>query len=87
MTLTELKGRYARIHREIDSFGSTGQPNEAMLARLMFELDRVDDDLASYRRRAVAAPTLSEVIAVDSLDVYLDIDPQHHHQQRRAAHA
>jgi hypothetical protein len=85
MTLNELKGRYARLSAEIDSFGSDGQPNEAKLARLMFELDRVDDELAAYRRRAVAAPTLSEVIALDSLDLYLDLDP-HHHQQA-AAHA
>jgi hypothetical protein len=65
MNLTQLKGRYARLRAEIDAFGNAGEPNQAKLARLMFELDRVDDELAAYRRRADAAPTLSDVVALD----------------------
>jgi hypothetical protein len=86
MTLKELKGKYARLREEINSFGDAGHPNHAKLARLTFELDRVEEEFATYRRRADAAPTLSEIIPLDSLPQYLD-QKYRQQPQRTPAHA
>jgi hypothetical protein len=63
MTLTALKGKYARLRDEIDLLESVGKHSEAKLARLKCELDQIDHDLAVYRRLAEAAPTLRDVVA------------------------
>ena len=62
MSLNELKGRYARVRNEIDSLGRAGENSEARLARLMFELDEIDQELAAFKRRNLAAPTLRDVV-------------------------
>jgi hypothetical protein len=63
MTLTELKGKYARLRDEIDSLGGAQEHSEARLARMMGDLDRIDQELAVFRRRSQAAPVLQEVVA------------------------
>jgi hypothetical protein len=63
MTLIELKGKYARLRAEIDSLGGAGEHSEAKLARMKFELDEIDQELAAVRRRAQIAPTLRDVVS------------------------
>ena len=62
MTMIELKRRYARLSAEIESLGGAGAPSAARLARLIAELDQIDRELALYRRRASAAPTLRDAV-------------------------
>jgi hypothetical protein len=83
MILDGLKRKYARLRDEIDSLGCIGDPTEAKLTRLMCELDQVERDLAVYRRLALAAPTLRDVVA--------SFDPprrasDHGHERRQPAH-
>lgn len=67
MNLNELKGKYARLRDEIDALrGSVGEPGDAKHARLMRELDQVDEALANYRELARSAPALAD--AVGSLE-------------------
>jgi hypothetical protein len=63
MTLIELKEKYARLRAEIDALGGAGEHSEARLARLKFELDEIDHELAAVRRRAQIAPTLRDVVS------------------------
>jgi hypothetical protein len=82
MILDGLKRKYAHLRDEIDALGGVGDPTEAKLVRLMCELDQVERDLAAYRRLALTAPTLRDVVA--------SFDPQrrgsdHHREQRRPA--
>ena len=62
MNLNELKGKYARLRDEIDALGGIGEPGEAKHARLMRELDQVDEALAAYRELARSAPTLEDAV-------------------------
>lgn len=62
MTLRELNGQYARLRDEIDALVGAGTYSQARLARLMGDLDRIDLELAAYRRRALYAPTLRDVV-------------------------
>ena len=67
MNLNELKGKYARLRDEIDALGGgVGEPGEAKHARLMRELDQVDEALAAFRELARSAPALAD--AVGSLE-------------------
>ena len=63
MTLNELKGKYARLRDEIDALGGIGEPGEAKHARLMRELDQVDEALAAFRELARSAPVPGDRIA------------------------
>jgi hypothetical protein len=63
MTLAELKGRYAQLSIEIDALADAGGHSEAKLARLAHELDEIDREFVAFRRRAAAAPTLSDVVS------------------------
>lgn len=63
MSLNELKTNYARLRDEINSVGGAGERSEARLARLICELDQIDQDLATFKRLARAAPTLRDVVA------------------------
>jgi hypothetical protein len=63
MNLNELKGKYARLRDEIDALGGSGEPGEAKHARLMRELDQVDEALAAFRQLARSAPVLDDRIA------------------------
>ena len=63
MNLNELNVKCARLRDEIDSLGGAVEPSEARRARLMHALDQIDHDLAAFRRRAQAAPTLQDVVA------------------------
>ena len=63
MSLNELKNNYARLRDEINSVGGAGERSEAKLARLISELDQIDQDLATFKRLARAAPTLRDVVA------------------------
>jgi hypothetical protein len=62
MNLIELKGKYARLRDEIDSLGGKGGNSEARRARLLSELDQIDEEYAAVKRRSLTAPTLNEVI-------------------------
>jgi hypothetical protein len=62
MTLNELKIRYVRVRDEIDTLGRAGDQSEARRARLMFELDEIDQEFAAIKRRALTAPTLRDVV-------------------------
>ncbi len=62
MSLNELKNNYARLRDEINSVGGAGERSEAKLARLIRELDQIDQDLATFKRLARAAPTLRDVV-------------------------
>ena len=62
MTLHELNGKYARLRDEIESLWGDGKQSQAKLARLMFELDQIDQEFAAVRRRALNAPVLREVV-------------------------
>jgi hypothetical protein len=64
MNLTELKGKYARLRDEIDSLGGIGGNSEARRARLLSELDQIDEEYAAVKRRSLTAPTLRDVIDV-----------------------
>ena len=66
MNLNELKGKYARLRDEIDALGGIGEPGEAKHARLMRELDQVDEALAAFRELARSASALAD--AVGSLE-------------------
>ena len=63
MSLNELKNNYARLRDEINCVGGAGERSEAKLARLICELDKIDQDLANFKRLARAAPTLRDVVA------------------------
>lgn len=64
MTLNELKGKYARLSREIDSLAAEGGgQHEARLMRLMSDLDQVHRELSELRLRTFHAPTLRDVVA------------------------
>jgi hypothetical protein len=83
MILDGLKRKYAHLRDEIDSLGCLGDPTQAKLTRLMCELDQVERDLAVYRRLALTAPTLRDVVA--------SFDPprrgsDHSREQRQPAH-
>ena len=68
MNLNELKGKYARLRDEVDALGGgIGEPGEAKHARLMRELDQVEEALAAYRELARSAPALADADAVGSL--------------------
>lgn len=62
MSLNELKSKYARLRDEINALGGAGEPSEARLARLICELDQIDQDLADFKRLARIAPTLRDVV-------------------------
>ena len=63
MTLNELKGKYARLSREIDSLAAEGDgQHEARLMRLMNDLDQVHRELSELRLRTFRAPTLRDAI-------------------------
>jgi hypothetical protein len=62
MNLNELKGKYARLRDEIDALGGIGEPGEAKHARLMRELDQVDEALAAYRALARSASALTDTV-------------------------
>jgi hypothetical protein len=63
MTLTELKGKYARLNIEIEALAGAGVHSEAKLARLTHELDEIDREFVAFRRRAETAPTLRDVVS------------------------
>lgn len=65
MTLNELKGKYARLSREIDSLAAEGGgQHEARLMRLMSDLDQVHRELSELRLRTFHAPTLRDAVAL-----------------------
>jgi chromosome segregation ATPase len=68
MTLTELKGKYARLRDEIDWLEGADKHSEATLARLQHELDQIDSEFSTFRRLAETAPTLREVLWTDPLN-------------------
>lgn len=61
MTLNKLKSEYARVRDEIDALGSA-RNSKTRLARLRYQLDQIELALLSFRRLAVSAPTLSDVV-------------------------
>jgi hypothetical protein len=63
MTLTELKGKYARLREEIDSLGAAGTYSEARRARLMYDLDQIEAQVSNVKRLSLSAPTLRDVVA------------------------
>jgi hypothetical protein len=63
MTLTELKGKYARLRDEIDSLDAAGSYSEARRARLMYDLEQIGAQLATVNRLSLSAPTLRDVVA------------------------
>lgn len=63
MTLTELKGKYARLSVEIEALAGAGGHSEAKLARLTHELEEIDREFVAFRRRAEAAPILHDVVS------------------------
>ena len=63
MTLTELKGKYARLSVEIEALAGAGGHSEAKLARLTHELEEIDREFVAFRRRAETAPTLRDVVS------------------------
>ena len=63
MTLTELKGKYARLNIEIEALAGGGGHSEAKLARLILELEEIDREFVALRRRAATAPTLRDVVS------------------------
>jgi len=63
MTLTELKGKYARLSVEIEALAGAGIHSEAKLARLTHELEEIDREFVAFRRRAETAPTLRDVVS------------------------
>jgi hypothetical protein len=67
MTLRELNGQYAQLRDAIDALVGAGGYSQARLARLMGELDRIDLELLAYRRRALYAPTLRDVVGRDAM--------------------
>lgn len=65
MTLNELKGKYARLSREIDSLAAEGGgQHEARLMRLMNDLDQVHRELSELRLRTFRAPTLRDAVTL-----------------------
>ena len=62
MTLTELKGKYARLSAEIEALAGAGVHSEAKLARLTHELEEIDREFVACRR-AETAPTLRDVVS------------------------
>ena len=64
MTLNQLKNQYAKLCREIDAMGGSGDVDASRLSRLNTELDRIDRDLAIIRERAHSAPVLFDVVCV-----------------------
>lgn len=63
MSLNELKSNYARLRDEINALGGAAQCSEARLARLICELDQIDQDLTEFKRLAREAPTLRDVVS------------------------
>jgi len=63
MTLTELKGKYARLNVEIEALAGAGVHSQAKLARLTHELEEIDREFVAFRRRAETAPTLRDVVS------------------------
>ena len=63
MTLTELKGKYARLNVEIEALAGAGVHSQAKLARLTHELEEIDREFIAFRRRAETAPRLSDVVS------------------------
>ena len=81
MTLTELKGKYARLSVEIEALAGAGAHSEAKLARLTHELEEIDREFVAFRRRAETAPTLRDVVS------WAELRPRHqnHFDQRASA--
>jgi hypothetical protein len=81
MTLTELKGKYARLSVEIEALAGAGAHSEAKLARLTHELEEIDREFVAFRRRAETAPTLRDVVS------WTELRPRHqnHFEQRASA--
>ena len=69
MTLTELKGMYARLSVEIEALPDGGTHSEAKLAWLTRELDEIDRQFVACRR-IEAAPTLNDVVKWADLSPY-----------------
>ena len=63
MTLTELKGKYARLSVEIEALAGAEAHSEAKLARLTHELEEIDREFVAFRQRAATAPTLCDVVS------------------------
>ena len=63
MTLTELKGKYARLSVEIEALAGAGSHSQAKQARLTHELEEIDREFVAFRRRAETAPTLRDVVS------------------------
>ena len=63
MTLTELKGKYARLSVEIEALAGAGVHSQAKLARLTHELEEIEREFVAFRRRAETAPTLHDVVS------------------------
>ena len=75
MTLTELKGKYARLNVEIEALAGAGVHSEAKLARLTHELEQIDREFVAFRRRAETAPTLRDVVS------WIEPFPRRHNDQ------
>jgi len=58
----ELEGRLERLRDEIAAHESSGQRNEARLARIACELDNIDREFAAFCCLVLAAPTLHDVV-------------------------
>jgi hypothetical protein len=83
MTLTELKGKYARLREEINSLGAAGSYSEARRARLMYDLEQIEAQVANVNRLSLSAPTLRDVVAwVEPAGHGVDM---HDDSQRRVA--
>ena len=62
MTLNQLKAKYTRLREEIESLGTSDRPSRARLARLTFELDQIDREIAAFKRLVLFAPVLRDVV-------------------------